>query len=925
MKKLNWLILILLLISLLPYPSQRAVGLGDTDAENIPAVVTTDFVTYIPLTGRLFSGEPVTQPPPEGAANWPTLAANPQRTSWSTEQVTGNLHLEWYRPVEAYIPQNVQIIASDGLLYVATARGLYVLNAANGSLAWRYDTELPLGNSPTVSNGVVYFGGYDRKLYALNAVTGQFLWSYTGAKAGYNTNPLVVDGRVIIGNRDGSLYAVGEHGTASQGQLLWKFQAGGSIRLTAAYKDGIVYFAASDNHAYAVRANNGTQLWKSSKLPGDGYQSYWPVIYQDKVIFSASISYRAGIDPGTRSIELDGTPYDNYRSLEAADLFFGEPDGTLLGPVTAAQSWSNGQPVINAARISQYLENNPASDAQKYKPWRRMYVILNQSNGTEYTYDSDGDGYQEYLPAAYWGTNSGNSYPPIVGWDGLLYVNNIYQKTGDSQGKVMGWKIGTSLFNIVGGQGAIAEPQAISGGGNVVYRVLCCDRVGDYFDTRADGVQTNNLWSYDLEDQAINYDEMWTILPSWPRLWGWYSGEIASINSAYHNHGSQNVIIPHQGRLYVHRSNSVIAYGGGTVLGKLSTLTIAPKTDSPVTPTTTELKERLAAEVQKILDAGFLRPGYYNVGQFSLYKELSSYFDNPGDTLYTMSIAYPHLPATMQAQVKTYLQNYFAEYFNPNMYARVGWATGAARESMPIPPEVQASFADFPKSLTPGGFSWVTPPYNFYALWKYAQVEPALAGTMYTLAKNHLQVPVPSVVTTDWFMQRPYEHNAWMVGYIGFLNLQEQAGMAAQDSALRTQVTSELNRLLGLKWQIFSKDSYWDLEEFSYKKKMDMARNFIWMVPELGAYFRQNILASVQTAMNEYEYLAPYWFVSRYDADIGESGTAHLYNYHALFLTKAYILDEPYSELMKYLDVPAFERGDLFYLQNLIAAINAGQ
>src|SRR3972149_5344486 len=51
--------------------------------------------------------------------DWPRAAANPQRTSRTPEEVTGNLHVEWYRPIEAYIPQNVQIIASQGLLFLS--------------------------------------------------------------------------------------------------------------------------------------------------------------------------------------------------------------------------------------------------------------------------------------------------------------------------------------------------------------------------------------------------------------------------------------------------------------------------------------------------------------------------------------------------------------------------------------------------------------------------------------------------------------------------------------------------------------------------------------------------------------------------------------------------------------------------------------
>jgi hypothetical protein len=42
-----------------------------------------------------------------------------------------------------------------------------------------------------------------------------------------------------------------------------------------------------------------------------------------------------------------------------------------------------------------------------------------------------------------------------------------------------------------------------------------------------------------------------------------------------------------------------------------------------------------------------------------------------------------------------------------------------------------------------------------------------------------------------------------------------------------------------------------------------------------------------------------------------------------LFQARAYVLQQPFSELVKYLDVPAFERGDLFYIQNLVAALQA--
>lgn len=152
----------------------------------------------------------------EGAAaetgkGWVMAGANPQRTRWVPEEVKGRLQPAWYCPIEGYIPQEVQVVAARGKVYIASARGLYALNAKDGTLVWRFDTELPPGNAPTIDGGTCYVGGMDRRLHALDADTGKPLWSFDGALAGYRTNPLVVEGKVILGNRGarGSLWSYG--------------------------------------------------------------------------------------------------------------------------------------------------------------------------------------------------------------------------------------------------------------------------------------------------------------------------------------------------------------------------------------------------------------------------------------------------------------------------------------------------------------------------------------------------------------------------------------------------------------------------------------------------------------------------------------------------------------------------------------------
>ncbi len=893
-------------------PDQSPLGPEATSTVFIPVVTQTHRTTPPPLP-----------PPPGNYGNeWFMVAANPERTSSTPEQVSDARTLIWYRPIEAYISQNVQLIAANGLIYVSTSRGLYALHAADGSVAWQYDTDMPLGNSPTVIGNTLYVAGYDRKLHALNAITGAHLWEFSGAKAGYDTNPLVVDGRVFIGNRDGFMYAVGAHGAARQGELLWKYQTGGPVHLSAAYSHGVVYFASNDNYAYALRATDGELVWKSQKLPGDGYHSYWPVIYGDKVIFSAAPPYRNELDPGTRTLKArDGTPIDTYNRVQMNDLFPGEPDGALLGPYGPAQDWSHGRRVMDASRVTEYLEDNPNPDPYKHKPWRRTVIVLNTSDGSEYTFDSDGDGFMEYAPIAHWGTKSGSRYPPVVGPDAVLYFNNLLQKSSDPQGQVMAWRLGSAYVVPAGAQGAIVEPQALSVGGSLIYRNLCCDRTGDFFDIYRQ-IGGRELWSYNLSTVAPGYDPMWTVLPGWPRLQGWYKGNSNSINGIYHNHGEQNPIIPYAGRLFVHRSNTVFAFGNSPSRGLLPLLraSSAPSTSVPLSQA--DLVQRLESEVLKIIQAGHLRPGYYNNGQFALYAEFADYFSNPGDTLFTLSIAYPHLSANLQQSLRAYLQREYQDYFNPVMYSTIGWADGAPREALPMPPDLLPALSAKPKAERSVRFSWDYPQHNFYAMWKYVQIFPEQAGNAYTQAKRKLQVPIPSIATTDYFRQRPYELNAYIAGYVGFLKLQELAGMTGTDAQLRASVTNELNRAYALRVQIFSKDTYW-VEDGYQRRSLNVARNFMMLVPELGAYLRQHALSKVQEAVDEYQYIAPYWFVTRYEAMMNEGVMSPLYNYPALFQAKALVLGASSSELTKYIDVPAFERGDLFHIQNLVYAIEA--
>jgi hypothetical protein len=878
------------------------------------------------------------------------LAANPQRTSWNPVEVRGNLNVEWYRPIEPYIPYKIQPIAAYGKIFVSTSKGLYAFSANDGGQLWVYPTELPLGHSPTIAfiNGkaTAYVGGYDRIIHAIDAENGTAIAGYSPyeAGAGYETNPLVINNTIYAGNRDGEFYAL----DAVNGDLKWSFATDGPILFSAAYKNGVVYFASNDMHAYALNASNGSLIWKSQELGGAGFHSYWPVIYPDKasnkdyVIFTGSENY----SQLTMSL-----PHE-----ETYLLFEGIPEGELIGPtnVSIPGDWVEGTEVIEASKITDYYENQPD---------RRTVFVLDAATGEEFTFDTDSDGNPEYAPFTWSGvTNSGSKFPPVInGIDGIYYQATAYYNAGwVSRGGPVGWKFGTQYISRVDGNDighASDEPLTYSSGGKLIYWGLCCDREAGGMDITIPFGKPGRSWMYFGYNLASNilapgYQQMYDggDPTAYNNLDGWqiFSGPNQSKNGIYGKHmTTQSPPIPYQNKLFFLRGNALLAFSPkGTNPKTPLPLATAPSTNSkPVDLTKDELTQRLEGEVLKIIQASPLRPGYHPAGFIDLYGngrytderefgEIFDYFQNPADSVYTLLLAYPYLSQGTQDAVKTYLQDNYepGKTYDFTEIVHVGWGTGAPRELFSIPPEVQEQWGQsnrsplYPSSEPTCGFCgyWQEfPPFSLYAAWKYAQVignsDQNFARDIFDRMSSKLEPPLSDAI----FINKPYWLNQYIAGYMGYLELQQLAGYPPDNS-----VETTYQHLLDLRTNNFSKDTPYPpigsgIPGAPNNNTLAVARNFMFLTPELGEYLSEHIRIQVQTAINEYTEVAPYWFVSKFDASYGEGTLQHLYDSPALFQARTWILEQPFSELAKWLDVPAFYQGDLFYIQNLAAALSA--
>lgn len=171
---------------------------------------------------------------------------------------------------------------AKGEIYVGAASGTafdLVAISVNGSpIVWQYPISVQ-DVSPAVVNGVVYAGSSDSNVYALNAATGSLLWKYTTGGAIFNS-PAVTGGAVYIGDSGGDLYAL----NAKTGALIWKTASVGGVA-AAAVANGVVYVGSSNCSAYALSAKTGAILWQHATSCPQGVSS--PVVVNGVLYFSA--------------------------------------------------------------------------------------------------------------------------------------------------------------------------------------------------------------------------------------------------------------------------------------------------------------------------------------------------------------------------------------------------------------------------------------------------------------------------------------------------------------------------------------------------------------------------------------------------------------------------------------------------------------
>lgn len=204
---------------------------------------------------------------------------------------------------------------------------LRALGREGGVTQWMRTLAMPLRGSLSISGNKLIAGGSDGRLYAFDKGSGEILW-VLNYSAGFNCQPVALDGRVYAGSDDGNLLALEE----ATGKVLWRYRTKGPVRGPVAIANGTVYFGSGDGYLYAVSSSSGLQLWR--KRTGAGVEA---VALVDNALLVASLdnfAYRFSLN-GRRvwKRQLPGRISAQPLTAEDGALFtpLSSPAGVVLG------------------------------------------------------------------------------------------------------------------------------------------------------------------------------------------------------------------------------------------------------------------------------------------------------------------------------------------------------------------------------------------------------------------------------------------------------------------------------------------------------------------------------------------------------------------------------------------------------------------
>ncbi len=170
--------------------------------------------------------------------------------------------LDWFEALDG----NIEGAPKPGgkRIYVSTSsKYLYAIDPKRPErrVLWKYDAGDRLTGTPGFSGdgGVVFVGTYDRMLHAVHASLGEVLWKRE-LPGEMRVEPLWANGALIVACGDGTLVAL--RGPKPEDEV-WRVRLDGSPGALTLH-EGLIYVATSDNSISCVDTARGQRLWRRS-------------------------------------------------------------------------------------------------------------------------------------------------------------------------------------------------------------------------------------------------------------------------------------------------------------------------------------------------------------------------------------------------------------------------------------------------------------------------------------------------------------------------------------------------------------------------------------------------------------------------------------------------------------------------------------
>jgi len=332
-----------------------------------------------------------------------------------------NLSLIWSFPTGGAVVSSPSIV--NGVVYFGSQdHNIYAIDAAFGKKIWSFAINNTIESSVAVVNGKVVTGGEDGYVYCLDAYTGKLLWKTFvdgnqpvtyGSAVMIKSSPAVVGDTVYIGSLDGHLYAI----DFVNGTILWKYQTGGWIKSSPSISDNAVYITSETPNAgtiYKINAVTGTLIWKQPlpyehQFTGGNDMIGTPTVADGKVFTSANLRTYYCLDNQNGKIIWNFTNPVANEFIVSSPIYLNDKlfivdkfDITCLNASTGNKIWNT------FTGDEYYVSPSYADD--------KIYIVTSERN--IFIFDAiTGEKLDRYiLPSASW-----SSPTP---YDGKLYIGS---------------------------------------------------------------------------------------------------------------------------------------------------------------------------------------------------------------------------------------------------------------------------------------------------------------------------------------------------------------------------------------------------------------------------------------------------------------------------------------------------------------------